>query len=102
MRVQALACIGDRGFHIGNRLKTIGLQAQRGALGHSGPFQRRRHPTGIAYISAGHRFEPKAEIADAARQPVDAGDHQRVAGPQELQHGLESGPAGGAGAATLL
>src|SRR5216684_3073341 len=42
------------------------------------------------------------QVADAARQPVDSGDHQRVASPQELQHGLEFGPASGAGAAALL
>src|SRR5215813_3266144 len=29
------------------------------------------------------------EVTQASRQPVDAGDNQRVAGPQELQQGLE-------------
>ncbi len=42
------------------------------------------------------------QVTDGAGEPVDPGDHQRIARPQEFQHGCQFGPTGRAGAAGLL
>jgi hypothetical protein len=42
------------------------------------------------------------EVADRARQAVDAGDHQDIAFADEVENGLEFGAARDAGAALLL
>ena len=65
---EPLAGIGNGGLHFGDGIKAIGIEAHRDALGHRRPFERRRHPPGIAIILRRHRGQRDPDIADGARQ----------------------------------
>ena len=73
--LQPLAGIGNGGLHFRHGIEAVRVEAQRDALGHRRPFQRRRHPPGIAMIARRHRGQRDPDIADGARQrPRDRAD----------------------------
>ena len=66
--LQPLGGIPDRGLDLRNGFQTVGRDIHRHPLRHRRPFQRRRHPPGIAHILTRHRRQRDPEIADGARQ----------------------------------
>ena len=90
--LQPLAGIGQRRLHLGNGLKPVRVETQRGALRHRGPFERRRHPPGIAHVARRHRRKRDPQIADGARQRT--GDRADLRADGALGHrGIEGGDA---------